>query len=320
MENYVNKTCPFCKAEFTEDDTVKSCPVCGIPHHQECWEENNGCATFGCSEHHDKPQDNAASEICEKCGASMNKGQAFCSRCGAPKRVPAQNVCTKCGAPLQDGQAFCPACGHKVGLTVDPAVNQAISQFNAGVISSQRKSKKLPIIIGISAIAVIGLLFIITNAISAKNAETAKEEYIADVNAFLSLSYTAATNVEDIADTIQRYWYENIWEDKHGYDINDAIINAMVDKSEEIELAEDYDSQLGVLYSRIKKIPSNVSTEDKYDLEEICSAVKNLYNAYCDFYNLATDPSGSYNTFSESNNSMTDQFISRYTTLDNLLG
>ena len=62
MEEHIGKICPFCKTEIKEDDTVKICPACGIPHHQSCWEENRGCTTFGCSEQHYEPQDNGTAE------------------------------------------------------------------------------------------------------------------------------------------------------------------------------------------------------------------------------------------------------------------
>ena len=52
MENYIGKICPFCKTPFTEADTIKVCPACGIPHHEGCWNENNGCAVYGCPENH----------------------------------------------------------------------------------------------------------------------------------------------------------------------------------------------------------------------------------------------------------------------------
>lgn len=50
MENkYVGKTCPFCKTVFKEDDAIVVCSVCDMPHHLACWQENNGCTTFGCT-------------------------------------------------------------------------------------------------------------------------------------------------------------------------------------------------------------------------------------------------------------------------------
>ena len=49
MENYIGKICPYCKTLFTEKDSVVVCSVCELPHHLSCWQENNGCTTFGCT-------------------------------------------------------------------------------------------------------------------------------------------------------------------------------------------------------------------------------------------------------------------------------
>lgn len=46
---YLGKTCPYCKTSFAENDAVVFCSVCDMPHHLSCWQENNGCTTFGCT-------------------------------------------------------------------------------------------------------------------------------------------------------------------------------------------------------------------------------------------------------------------------------
>ena len=320
MENYIGKICPFCKTEITETDAVKVCPACGIPHHEGCWNENHGCTTFGCSEQHYEAQHTNPTDVCTNCGTPLGDGQAFCPKCGTPKAAaPKKNVCGNCGAELEDGQAFCPKCGHKAGVAFDSNVNAAINQFNAGVEKKKKKSKALPIILAVVLVAAIAIGVFVSNTLSAKKAEEARDEYIENVEEFLSLSLTAGSNLEDIADTIQTYWYENIWEDKHGDDINDAILYALIDKSDEIDQAEEYDTKMKDLYSKIKKVPDGLAEEDVDDIEELCEAVKDLYNVYTDFYSLATDPSGNYNSYSDSNNDTTDEFLSCYRALENLL-
>lgn len=320
MENYIGKICPFCKTEITETDAVKVCPACGIPHHEGCWNENHGCTTFGCSEQHYETQHTNPTDVCTNCGTPLGDGQAFCPKCGTPKAAaPKKNVCGNCGAELEDGQAFCPKCGHKAGVAFDSNVNAAINQFNAGVEKKKKKSKALPIILAVVLVAAIAIGVFVSNTLSAKKAEEARDEYIENVEEFLSLSLTAGSNLEDIADTIQTYWYENIWEDKHGDDINDAILYALIDKSDEIDQAEEYDTKMKDLYSKIKKVPDGLAEEDVDDIEELCEAVKDLYNVYTDFYSLATDPSGNYNSYSDSNNETTDEFLSCYRALENLL-
>lgn len=54
---------------------------------------------------------------CEKCGAEVAKGNAFCSSCGAamPKVEPvvseSHDICSSCGAQVEKGMRFCTSCG-----------------------------------------------------------------------------------------------------------------------------------------------------------------------------------------------------------------
>jgi hypothetical protein len=52
MNAYVGKSCPYCKTAIKDaEEEIKVCGVCGMPHHSSCWEENQGCTTFGCTAH-----------------------------------------------------------------------------------------------------------------------------------------------------------------------------------------------------------------------------------------------------------------------------
>jgi len=48
VNDYVGKVCPFCKTKFQLGDDIVVCSECDMPHHKECWVENQGCTTFGC--------------------------------------------------------------------------------------------------------------------------------------------------------------------------------------------------------------------------------------------------------------------------------
>ena len=48
-KRFQGKTCPFCKTPFEEGDVIVVCSTCEMPHHLSCWQENNGCTTFGCT-------------------------------------------------------------------------------------------------------------------------------------------------------------------------------------------------------------------------------------------------------------------------------
>lgn len=280
MENENMNVCQACKQPITTNEIAMACPDCGAHYHENCWNANGGCSTIGC------PQ---------------NRAQAQYTPVTPVVPVAPVNNTVPPIAPVNN--------------TVPP-----VAQYPTSYTPPKKKSKAVPIIIAIIALVaiVIGGIFIF-NSNEEKKAENAKKDYIANAEKFLDLSIDAGANLEEIADTIQTYWYENIWEDKHGYDINDAIDYALRDKSTEISIASSYDIQMKDLYSQLKSVPDNVKSEDEDDLEDICEAVRDLYNVYTDYYTFATDPSGSYNSFSSQNGDLTDEFISKYNALNNLL-
>lgn len=95
-------------------------------------------------------------DVCINCGNPLTEDQAFCPKCGTPKKsMPQKPICGKCGAELQEGQEFCPKCGQKVGLGVDSNVLSAINQFNVDVERQNKKKKKAPIILAVAVVIVI---------------------------------------------------------------------------------------------------------------------------------------------------------------------
>lgn len=41
--------CPYCRMTFDEGGPPKIyCTACGMPHHEDCYQENGGCTVFGC--------------------------------------------------------------------------------------------------------------------------------------------------------------------------------------------------------------------------------------------------------------------------------
>jgi len=58
---------------------------------------------------------------CEKCGTSMETGQRFCNKCGAPVNSAA---CPSCGKKVRDGDLFCSSCGSQVEVQME-AVGQS---------------------------------------------------------------------------------------------------------------------------------------------------------------------------------------------------
>ncbi len=262
---------------------------------------------------------------CVNCGAVLAPGQAFCAVCGTAAPVVTEqssvNRCSNCGNELPNGVDFCPQCGQKVALSAMSTPNPAIEQFNASVTTKKKNKFIIPIVVGVVAVIAIIIGIIVNNSIQEQKREEAialaREEYIENAEEFASLSLTAGSNLEDIADTIQSYWYDAIWKDYYSGDIDIAISRALSAKSSAISTAENYDSQMRALYNKLRYIPDGL--ENDSEIEDLCDAVKNLYNVYTDYYSFATDPSGSYNSFSSSNGTKTDNYVSAYRALSNLV-
>lgn len=45
----VGRTCPYCRAALEEGARVVFCTSCGAVHHEDCWDENDGCAVALCA-------------------------------------------------------------------------------------------------------------------------------------------------------------------------------------------------------------------------------------------------------------------------------
>lgn len=95
---YEGLSCPHCHRAFTESDDIVSCPVCGAPHHRDCWNEAGDCACaadHGTEREWSRDKASAAptpppadGKACPHCGADNPSFAEFCARCG--KDIPSQ--------------------------------------------------------------------------------------------------------------------------------------------------------------------------------------------------------------------------------------
>jgi hypothetical protein len=47
---YIGNICPYCRFPIKPGQDIVICPACKVPHHEDCWRENGGCTTYGCTE------------------------------------------------------------------------------------------------------------------------------------------------------------------------------------------------------------------------------------------------------------------------------
>lgn len=85
--------CAICQTAIAEGDETRPCSACGAGYHADCWEENRGCAVYGCPE---VPQVEKREGLevpasfwgedeksCPKCEARILAAALRCRHCGA---------------------------------------------------------------------------------------------------------------------------------------------------------------------------------------------------------------------------------------------
>ncbi len=86
---YERQNCVHCGREFAKNDDIVVCPVCGTPHHRECWADGDGC---GNSFRHEEgyvyknpnmAEDSDKTEKCLFCGNENPVNSLVCHKCGA---------------------------------------------------------------------------------------------------------------------------------------------------------------------------------------------------------------------------------------------
>ncbi len=305
----IGKICPYCKTEIKEGEDIIVCPSCEIPHHRRCWEENNGCTTFGCSEQHYKAININPTAVCSTCGAPLGANQAFCAKCGTAKSVSVGSVCGKCGAGLKPGQEFCSSCGQRAGLQLDSTVNSAIEQFNANV-EKKKKTKMSPAIIVIALVVASIVGYFAYSTIQTKKKEEAAATYLSRVEEFAIKVLGSGIELEDICNEIQTAWSAYVsskyYNGTKPSSPDAAVLLATIEKLSEASYVRTNKTTIDALYSDLLTVPD----EDNSTLTETLSVVKELYDIYCDFYDCGLETTGTYyywkSEFSEVDNDMVD--------------
>lgn len=100
-----NGNCPVCCSEILADDEAIVCPDCKMAYHKECWEENMGCATYGC------PQAGCLNPPTEQIGVQDLPPAWAPTAASTATPATASILCPKCHTPLDAHATFCWSCG-----------------------------------------------------------------------------------------------------------------------------------------------------------------------------------------------------------------
>lgn len=96
--DYKGHICPVCNKVFEKGDDVVVCPICGTPHHRDCYEEKGHCINL--NRHRENYDYRRECEV-----NSVEKEEILCAFCGA-KNPADSKYCNACGKPVGANQSF----------------------------------------------------------------------------------------------------------------------------------------------------------------------------------------------------------------------
>lgn len=149
MNRYEGSVCSACEKVFTAEDDVVVCPVCGTPHHRECWNSTGSCTNAGKhaegyswqpennqaenfddlpkADNSDEESETAEFDIendklnarkrarangkCPHCHEETPVDLPYCLRCGGALMAENQSLCPRCGTTNDKNSNFCARCG-----------------------------------------------------------------------------------------------------------------------------------------------------------------------------------------------------------------
>ena len=105
--------CAICQSPLQQDEATATCPSCQADYHADCWEENQGCAVYGC----DEVPPTEGRESLEIPAAYWGREEKPCPACGQTILAAAVR-CRHCGATFDSARPeskkeFYSRAGHK---------------------------------------------------------------------------------------------------------------------------------------------------------------------------------------------------------------
>lgn len=268
-----------------------------------------------------------AMTTCPNCGEQISDKAKKCVHCGAVLIPEEKKYCPDCGAELEEGMESCPKCGCPIE---NDATSEVIpQQVEVTGVKVSKKSKKL-IVIGIIAVIAVAISAAVGVQVHKKNvaakaaaeAQKQSEEYGSNLSLAAYSMLSGASDAETCGNLIKQVWYNVIYKesdsktDKYtkpdGYyvsDFNDALQNLFSDSSFSSQLADINDNKdtVNSLMKKLKNPPEDY--KDAYD------SLSKLYDAYISLTNLATDPNGSLQTYSQNFNDADSETLNCYNAL-----
>lgn len=242
---------------------------------------------------------------CPNCGNVT--GSAFCGECGTDLReVPEADIVRDQTNVDASAEPIDPVV---VDAKVEDINNESTVQHEVGATSEKsgtqdinKKTGKTKLgIIGLMAVAAIAIFLVLVFVVGGNASK--KEDYKVTLHTMWFQMSADAAATEEACNLITSVWHDAIFENTNEADTKKYVAGA-----------SDFDEALGNLFAdeefqkKIENIESGQDAVDKMmdelkdppeDYKDLYKEAVDLYTDYSEFNELATNPSGSYNSYSE---------------------
>lgn len=267
---------------------------------------------------------------CSNCGKEISDKAKECPHCGQVISLETFDnyyvpvICEECGYEIPFGMDSCPNCGCPVSVE-DTHYDDTPQKVELTSVNLPRIKKKTRsyLIIGVIAIVVVIIAVFAGSYIHQRNeeAEAARisEEYGENLETASHTMLLGAAEAEDAGNLIRSVWYNSIHEERdsvtdkytrpNGYfvsDFNVAIANLLSDS--------DFQATISSIRANQDTVADlmRALTNPPEEYEEAYSAIRDLYAAYTDLTNLATNPTGSLMTYTQNFNDADSEVANCY--------
>ena len=236
---------------------------------------------------------------CPECNEDISGKSETCIHCGYILKGKESKKCQECGSILENDISVCPKCGC-------PVENTNTQKVEVTKIKSPFSKKQF--ILEISIILIVLVLFFGGIMISKSQQKT---NYQVNINEVTSKMLYGAKIAEECGGLARQVWHDTIYKES-----NIKTLKYTQDKYG-TSFNPDFNKSLENLYSDkdfIKKITSIKENQDEVDkimkklinppaeYKEVYSALKEFYDNYYSLTELAINPSGSYQIYSNNFN------------------
>lgn len=115
--------CPVCCTRLSESDGTVVCPDCKMVYHQDCWADNNGCATYGC------PSSGCLAP--PPLAIHQDEAEVTSTQSALTANSDSTIKCPYCGTGLADGNQICWNCGKDISASASADFSNNASQAQA---------------------------------------------------------------------------------------------------------------------------------------------------------------------------------------------